>query len=296
MVFLGDIVDRGKRQLMGLVLIVAGLVLHPDTICYVSGNHELASCHRQYGFLHQLKDEGYPDYLYDAIIGFMAALPLVAIIDERIMAMHGGLGPEVTAEVIRDGFDPRDAMSYKLKTGILWSDPNHGVKRFSENLSRGAGYYFGIEAIADVRHRLGIDFIIRAHQEMNTGVRFFGDWLISVYTTCRRGPCIALKGATDADQRMEIIAEDMEENAEMGGVLVYDGSRSLTMIHFIPAYQFFDSHEQFAAAFDDKLANELAFAHANCDATFEPFRFDTKDTTAASAASQNAEDSEVTVA
>ncbi|CAJ0586855.1 unnamed protein product, partial [Mesorhabditis spiculigera] len=244
---------------MSLVLVVAGLVLHPDTICYVSGNHELASCHRQYGFLHQLKDEGYPDYLYACIRGFFDALPLIAIIDQRIMAVHGGIGPEVTANVIRDGFDPRGPLTRTLKNALLWSDPNHNIRNYADNLIRGVGYCFGVEAIADFRHRMGIDFIIRAHQEMNTGMHFFGDWLISLYTTCRRD---------SGEERQGIRDTDKDANAEIGGVLVYDGNQAFTMVHFIPLYNFYASHAKFTAAFNRKIVKDGVFAEANYDTAF----------------------------
>ncbi|CAJ0585214.1 unnamed protein product, partial [Mesorhabditis spiculigera] len=200
--------------------------------------------------------------------------------------MHGGIGPELTRRLARDGFEPDDDSYDDLRTALLWSDPNHQIKgeecgtAYALNHRRGKGYYYGGEAIATIRQDLGIDFIVRAHQEMDTGVRFFEDWLISVYTTSWRAPQPATPEARqkqnesedlskevspEATKHRRDIIEAMEEEGQIGGVLVYDGIK-FTMIHFIPVNNKpYQTDKAFAKAFETKRANELCFAENNCE-------------------------------
>ncbi|CAJ0584479.1 unnamed protein product, partial [Mesorhabditis spiculigera] len=275
MLFLGDIVDRGKRQLMSVVLIVSAYVLYPDKIFYVRGNHELTPVHFRYGFTQEVFDEGYTYHCIDAVRSFFQLLPPYALIDKRILAMHGGLCPEFEHELIRDGFDHTDDQFEDLIRGTLWSDPNHQQVCYGWNHRRNLGYYFGHAAIQEVREKLGIDFIVRGHQKLNTGMRFFGDWLISLHTTGFRSPSktpeqLKLERSFSPEgtaARKKIIAEAGAE-PEIGGVLVYDG-RKFKMIHLIPVHRYYRAHEHFAFDFDQKMADERVFVH-NVN---KPFKF-----------------------
>ena len=55
-------------------------------------------------------------------------MPLVALIDEKILCMHGGLSPELkTLEQIRNIIRPTDVPDTGLLCDLLWSDPEKGV-------------------------------------------------------------------------------------------------------------------------------------------------------------------------
>ncbi|CAJ0570976.1 unnamed protein product, partial [Mesorhabditis spiculigera] len=270
MLFLGDVVDRGKRQLACLVLVVSALVLHPDTIFYLSGNHEAEEQNEKYGFHDELRCDGYSGLLYLAILNFFKSLPVAAVVDKRILAMHGGLGPEITAEDIRNGFEPRDGLKYWMIQGIQWSDPNFKVKSYEPNKSRGAGWRYGVAAIEEARRKFGIQFIVRAHQEMNVGVRFFGDWLISLNTSGWRSQ--RSNQSEYSKQRRRICLEDDEgPRSEISGVLNYDGGETFTMIHFVPFQKPYKSHVDFAKDFTSKVALEGAFSESNYDSVASPF-------------------------
>ncbi|CAJ0557856.1 unnamed protein product, partial [Mesorhabditis spiculigera] len=128
-VFLGDVVDRGARQMMCLVLIVASMVLHPKQVFYIAGNHETPYCYNQYGFSTQIKDEQkYSAETFAAIEGFFKSLPRVGTIDKRILVVHGGIPPRMTTEQLRNGFDPNDesAELTRLRLSLQWNDPCNG--------------------------------------------------------------------------------------------------------------------------------------------------------------------------
>ncbi|CAJ0557857.1 unnamed protein product, partial [Mesorhabditis spiculigera] len=212
-VFLGDVVDRGARQMMCLVLIVASMVLHPKQVFYVAGNHETPYCYNQYGFSTQIKDEQkYSAETFAAIEGFFKSLPRVGTIDKRILVVHGGIPPRMTTEQLRNGFDPNDesAELTRLRLSLQWNDPCNVEADGAEwpyNTSRGCAQYFNKQMIDDFRAKHGIDFIIRAHQSVPTGVSFFGNWLISLFTTPHKD--------------------------SFGAILRYDGNK-FTFLHIIP--------------------------------------------------------------
>ena len=55
-------------------------------------------------------------------------LPVAAIIDEKILCMHGGLSPELTnMEQIKRFMRPIDVPDTGLLCDLLWSDPDKDV-------------------------------------------------------------------------------------------------------------------------------------------------------------------------
>ena len=70
-------------------------------------------------------------------------MPLVALIDEKILCMHGGIAKEM------DGFEkleeipkPTDVPDQGLIADLLWNDPYEDARGWEEN-ERGCGYIFG---------------------------------------------------------------------------------------------------------------------------------------------------------
>lgn len=55
-------------------------------------------------------------------------LPVAALIDEKILCMHGGLSPELSnLEQIRRIMRPTDVPDTGLLCDLLWSDPDKDV-------------------------------------------------------------------------------------------------------------------------------------------------------------------------
>jgi serine/threonine-protein phosphatase PP1 catalytic subunit len=56
-------------------------------------------------------------------------MPVAAIIEEKILCMHGGLSPElVTVEQINDILRPTDIPDSGLLCDLLWADPEASAK------------------------------------------------------------------------------------------------------------------------------------------------------------------------
>lgn len=67
---------------------------YPDHITLLRGNHECRQMTENFNF--RLEIEGKFDMeIYDLIMDSFDALPLAALIDNKILAVHGGISPEL---------------------------------------------------------------------------------------------------------------------------------------------------------------------------------------------------------
>lgn len=70
-------------------------------------------------------------------------MPVAALIDEKILCMHGGLSPDlVSVEQINAIIRPTDIPDIGLLCDLLWADPDPEVKMWGES-ERGVSYVFG---------------------------------------------------------------------------------------------------------------------------------------------------------
>ena len=88
--FLGDYVDRGKQSLETICLLLSYKIKYPENFFILRGNHECASINRIYGFYDECKRR-YNVKMWRTFTECFNCLPIAAIIDEKILCMHGGL-------------------------------------------------------------------------------------------------------------------------------------------------------------------------------------------------------------
>ncbi|KAF8986657.1 Serine/threonine-protein phosphatase pp1, partial [Haplosporangium bisporale] len=100
-------------------------------------------------------------------------LPVAAIVDEKIFAMHGGLSPDLlNMEQIRRVMRPTDIPDTGLLCDLLWSDPDKEITGWSEN-DRGVSFTFGPDVVSRFLQKHDLDLICRAHQVVEDGYEFF---------------------------------------------------------------------------------------------------------------------------
>jgi serine/threonine-protein phosphatase PP1 catalytic subunit len=100
-------------------------------------------------------------------------LPVAAIIEEKILCMHGGLSPELTQmEQIKRVTRPNDVPDKGLLCDLLWSDPDKNIMGWGEN-DRGVSFTFGPDIVSQFLKRHDLDLICRAHQVVEDGYEFF---------------------------------------------------------------------------------------------------------------------------
>ena len=91
-------------------------------------------------------------------------LPLVALIDDKILCMHGGLSPELsTLDQIKQVKRPTEVPDCGLICDLLWSDPAPETTGWKEN-ERGVSYVFGQDVLKIFLEKHDLDLICRAHQ------------------------------------------------------------------------------------------------------------------------------------
>jgi len=170
--FLGDYVDRGKQSLETICLLLAYKVKYPENFFLLRGNHECASINRIYGFYDECKRR-YNIRLWKTFTDCFNCLPVAALVDEKILCMHGGLSPELKSlEQIKRIPRPTDVPDTGLLCDLLWADPDKDIQGWGEN-DRGVSYTFGPDSVSDFLSKHDLDLVCRAHQVVEDGYEFF---------------------------------------------------------------------------------------------------------------------------
>lgn len=172
--FLGDYVDRGKQSLECISLLLAYKIKYPNNFFLLRGNHECASINRIYGFYDECKRR-YSISLWKTFTECFDWLPISALIDGRILCMHGGISPDLRSiNQIKQIKRPTDVPDSGLLCDLLWSDPEKDISGWGEN-DRGVSVTFGADIVIKFLETANIDLICRAHQVVEDGYEFFAD-------------------------------------------------------------------------------------------------------------------------
>eukprot|EP00210_Caulerpa_lentillifera_P000884 g855.t1 len=170
--FLGDYVDRGKQSLETICLLLAYKCKYPENFFLLRGNHECASINRIYGFFDECKRR-YNVRLWRTFTDCFNCLPVAALIDDKILCMHGGLSPDLKSlDQIKAIPRPSDVPDSGLLCDLLWADPDKDTKGWGEN-DRGVSYTFGPDCVSAFLEQHDLDLICRAHQVVEDGYEFF---------------------------------------------------------------------------------------------------------------------------
>ena len=163
-------------------------------------------------FLQEILNSGYSESLYDKFNEVFNWLPIACVIDDTAFCVHGGISPQLcnvnqieeltlpitsftdqpsykqNANFVTDhnndevifkcNSDSKAAKKESLKTeliaDLMWSDPTKNIPGYIES-GRGIGKYYGYLA---TRHFLSLNqmkYIIRAHQNIESGIRLMHD-------------------------------------------------------------------------------------------------------------------------
>ena len=180
--FLGDYVDRGKNSVETMGLLLAYKIKYPNNIFLLRGNHESEIINHVYGFFDECKRR-YNTKVYKLFSDCFNWLPISAIVDDKILCMHGGISPDLTSlDRIRKIVRPTEVPDKGLLCDLLWSDPDKNVDGWGGN-ERGVSVTFNENIVNKVVEDLDIDLVCRAHQVVENGYEFFADKkLVTVFS------------------------------------------------------------------------------------------------------------------
>ncbi|KAL8211395.1 hypothetical protein R6Q57_005832 [Mikania cordata] len=188
--FLGDYVDRGQHSLETICLLLALKVEYPQNVHLIRGNHEAADINALFGFrIECIERMGERDgiWVWHRINRLFNWLPLAALIEKKIICMHGGIGRSINhVEQIENLQRPitMEAGSIVLMD-LLWSDPteNDSVEGLRPN-ARGPGLVtFGPDRVMEFCNINDLQLIVRAHECVMDGFeRFAQGHLITLFS------------------------------------------------------------------------------------------------------------------
>lgn len=155
--------DRGKQSIETICLLLAYKIKYKENFFLLRGNHECASINRIYGFYDECKRR-FNVRVWKTFTDCFNCLPVAALIDEKILCMHGGLSPDLKhLDQIRHIARPVDVPDQGLLCDLLWADPDKDIEGWGEN-DRGVSYTFGADKVAEFLLKHDLDLICRAHQ------------------------------------------------------------------------------------------------------------------------------------
>jgi protein phosphatase len=181
--FLGDFVDRGDFSFETITFVFLLKVLNPENVLIIRGNHEFESVCATGGFGQELNLLYHNQAVFFAFITAFAQMPIACLIDRNILAVHGGIGPDLhSIQDLRQIRRPIPDFDDSVLDSILWSDPSDEIEMY-EKSQRGTGYLFGATAFNKFLEHNVIRLVIRGHECVEEGIQeHFGGKLVTVFS------------------------------------------------------------------------------------------------------------------
>jgi serine/threonine-protein phosphatase 6 catalytic subunit len=184
-IFLGDFVDRGHNSVETLSLLLCLKLQHPGHVTLLRGNHESRQITQVYGFYDECLRKYGNASPWRHCVNCFDTFGLAALIDERVLCVHGGLSPDVrTLDQVR-AIDRNQEIPHEgAFCDLVWSDPEDIGNTVSWQMSpRGAGYLFGKKVTCEFFHVNNLQLLARAHQLVMEGRKYhFDDRLVTVWS------------------------------------------------------------------------------------------------------------------
>lgn len=168
--FLGDYVDRGEFSTETVILLFTLKVLYPKNVFLIRGNHEFIEIFSNLGFYSELMLLYGQDDIAQLFNRTFSYMPLAALIDKFAVGIHGGLGDCFTKlSQLSSIRRPINEFDNDVLSELFWSDPDPNICG-TQPSPRGMGCIFGPDITKNFLEESKIEYIIRGHQCIDTGV------------------------------------------------------------------------------------------------------------------------------
>ncbi len=154
-IFLGDYIDRGRKQLECICYLLILKIRFKDKIILLWGNHETVLVNSNYGFREVVNDH----LLYKKFNLLFMKMPVAAVVNKEILCVHGGISERITElkelekNYFIDEYEP-----------LFWNDPawDESINGFVDN-ERGTKD-FGKDVFTKFMANNNLKLLVRSHQ------------------------------------------------------------------------------------------------------------------------------------
>jgi len=185
-IFLGDYVDRGPMGVEVAIGLFRLKIREPERIILLRGNHETTVANESYGFLSELQMKYHTQgtRLYNEFNMTFSKMPIAAIINSEILAMHGGIPKGYYLEHIKQVEKGDIEGTGEIILQVLWNDPDETIEYFAPSI-RGPGVYrYGHKAFEEFMEKAQLKRMIRAHTFLIHGAQwYFNKKLLSLFSS-----------------------------------------------------------------------------------------------------------------
>ncbi|CAG9321204.1 unnamed protein product [Blepharisma stoltei] len=166
--FNGDFVDRGSFSVEVILTLFTWKLCYPNHFHLTRGNHESKNMNKMYGFEGEVMAK-YDAEVYDLFSNVFCYLPLGAVLNNKVLVVHGGLFAQdgIKLADIDNTDRVREPPESGIMCDILWSDP---IKLNGRHPSkRGTSINFGPDVAHAFLNENGLDILVRSHEVKEEG-------------------------------------------------------------------------------------------------------------------------------